>query len=1176
MKDKNKQLRSVLRTKKILVVPATVLATITAFFLGLLLKDSLAAPAKPWPAVSDWNLITQNGTVAADYEERFGCQDLTIGGATPSQENDIGSQAKCKNTPKYNPGFGTSQPGATAQNTYSGALSYLDANSDSTSCSNISDDDLFFRMRLSDTPFESSNKGLKDNVWYATLDTNNDGNIEFYVRLNGHGQAENDSLQILHEESTGGGDPLNNDPTGEPVIATYANPLDSQNVRVSETPDNGTVGDTTEYFLDIRVPLADFRSTGSPGTQKICSGDSIVIFNYSTSENAKLNEPFKKDKMMDGASDPIIIGPPPVATTSDLSVTKTDSATNSTPGTPVTYTIVVTNNGPDAVTGASVTDTFPGSLSNVSWTCTASSGSSCTASGTGNVSDSLVNLLNSGTATYTITADIGSGATGSLSNTANVTAPSGTTDPDTSNNQATDTNTLTPVTDLVIAKSGPATVLAGNDVTYTITVTNNGPSDATDVTIYDALPDGVHLGSATPTSGSCTQHQNNITCELGTIANGSYENIMVIVRVPKQFEDGTELTNTACIADTDNCDETTTTVTGVTPEADLNVVKTDSPDPIRAGDELTYTVTVTNDGPEESTDVVLTDMLPSNINFVSATPEQGSCSEETGIVNCNLGNIASGSSVNIIIVVNPLTNGQTTGYVEISNFTSVTASTSDPHGKDNSASTTTIVTPNADLSIAKTDSPDPVLAGYQLTYTVTVTNNGPTAAVNVMVNDTLPEGLSYVSATPDQGTCGEIAGVVTCSLGVINNNNSVNIEIIGIVSSETPNDTVLTNSATVSIEDNCVEGGGNFVASTSNKPIKDGLCDPVDPNNENDTATAETTVGVTGGGGGGTGTGGGGGVGGAVPETPPTIVAPPAEVMKAAEERKYCLAYDASRPLKFLDVDQSTLLTPYPVAEAKLSDLEKALEVIKDTYIANSIYQTQATQVSDIFAFLGKQWVISGYPTRDARGVPVTQGSTAFIGPFANTSRLELAKVLLLSHCFPIMNATELTTRYNSDEPIHVWDDLPNVELGDPVSNYARDVAYSAQYWWVWDGFWNADTQRFDRAGINDFVTLAQTIKMNDRLGQLVRGESDFTTDAAEGLWWKPYYAHANLELANVITPELLAPWRADEVIKRGEGIYNVLKVMIARDLYSPTDLTAIKAYLAAPVVPAPEAGVTP
>ena len=135
--------------------------------------------------------------------------------------------------------------------------------------------------------------------------------------------------------------------------------------------------------------------------------------------------------------------------------------------------------------------------------------------------------------------------------------------------------------------------------------------------------------------------------------------------------------------------------------------------------------------------------------------------------------------------------------------------------------------------------------------------------------------------------------------------------------------------------------------------------------------------------------------------------------------------------------------------------------------------------------------------------------------------------------------------------------------LGDPISNYARDVAYSAQYWWVWDGFWNANQKRFDRAGITEYVTLAQTIKMEDRLGQLVRGETDFIQDAPEGLWWKPFYAHANLELAGIVAPELLATWRADEVIKRGEGIYNVLKVMIARDLFSPADLETIKAYLA-------------
>ena len=125
------------------------------------------------------------------------------------------------------------------------------------------------------------------------------------------------------------------------------------------------------------------------------------------------------------------------APSADSSITKSDSATEAVPGNSITYTITVTNNGPSDVTGATVNDTMPATLTSVTWTCTASSGSSCTASGSGDISDT-VNLLAGGTATYTVLATISASATGSLVNTASVTAPTEVTDPAPNNNTATE------------------------------------------------------------------------------------------------------------------------------------------------------------------------------------------------------------------------------------------------------------------------------------------------------------------------------------------------------------------------------------------------------------------------------------------------------------------------------------------------------------------------------------------------------------------------------------------------------------------------------------------------------------------------------------------------------------------------------------------------------------------
>ena len=145
-----------------------------------------------------------------------------------------------------------------------------------------------------------------------------------------------------------------------------------------------------------------------------------------------------------------------------------------------TYTITVTNNGPSAVTGATVADSLPAGVASFAWTCSASAGSSCPASGSGAINTNAVNLLKNGVATFTVTASISGSATGSIVNTATATVPAGTTDPTPGNNSATDTDTVSLVADLAITKTdGSATYTPGNAITYTIVASNNGPSAVT-------------------------------------------------------------------------------------------------------------------------------------------------------------------------------------------------------------------------------------------------------------------------------------------------------------------------------------------------------------------------------------------------------------------------------------------------------------------------------------------------------------------------------------------------------------------------------------------------------------------------------------------------------------------------------------------------------------------------
>src|SRR4029079_13435404 len=188
----------------------------------------------------------------------------------------------------------------------------------------------------------------------------------------------------------------------------------------------------------------------------------------------------------------------------DLVITKDDGQMTAVPGTTITYTVVVSNasTSTQAANGATVSDTFPASLSNLNLTViTAMNGATfgaTTGEFSGPFSDS-VNLPVNSSITYTFTGLLAADATGSLANTATVTAPAGFTEGNTANNSATDTDTLTPVLDVSVTKNdGVTEAVPGQTTTYTITVSNTGPSTATATSLTDMF--AASISAATWTS----------------------------------------------------------------------------------------------------------------------------------------------------------------------------------------------------------------------------------------------------------------------------------------------------------------------------------------------------------------------------------------------------------------------------------------------------------------------------------------------------------------------------------------------------------------------------------------------------------------------------------------------------------------------------------------------------
>ena len=225
-----------------------------------------------------------------------------------------------------------------------------------------------------------------------------------------------------------------------------------------------------------------------------------------------------------------------------------------------------------------------------------------------------------------------------------------------------------------------------------------------------------------------------------------------------------EDTFTYCVTDGKGGTDTGTVTVICDRAVDLCVSKVDSPDPVVAGGELTYTVTVTNFGPSSvlASDIFrVSDSLPDGFTATSWTPSAGSYDSSSGAWTGLV--LASGESVTLTVVgtVSPEAEGSLTNTVTVTPPEGVT----DTHPCNNQATETTTVTNQAPLTITKTTPKTSYQVGDTVTYTVQVTNQGPSTARNLVITDKVPEGMEYLSA----GEGGSYAaGVVTWNLDTLN------------------------------------------------------------------------------------------------------------------------------------------------------------------------------------------------------------------------------------------------------------------------------------------------------------------------------------------------------------------------------------------------------------------------
>jgi uncharacterized repeat protein (TIGR01451 family) len=367
-------------------------------------------------------------------------------------------------------------------------------------------------------------------------------------------------------------------------------------------------------------------------------------------------------------------------TNSNLALTVTDNPDPVFQNTTLTYTLTVTNNGPKTANSVMLIDELPATAQFIS-----SSNGSCVHNN-GIVTCTLGNMNNGAQTQFTIS--VMPTALGAISNYTIVSANEN--DPDSTNNSDMETTQVIALTgtELALVKSDSVDpVPLGGNLTYTIQVTNNGPEDATGVTLTDNLPASVTFVSA---SAGCSENSGTVTCAIGNLDAGTNVSVTIDVTTTQ----GGTISNTASVTGNetdpfpDNNSDTEDTVV-MPPTADLALTKTDSADPVDIGVNFSYTIQVTNNGPDDATNVTVTDTLPATVTFVSASP---GCAETSGTVTCNIGNLAASASASVQIDVTPTVAGT------ITNNASVTATETDSDPTNNSDSEDTrIVDPNACL-----------------------------------------------------------------------------------------------------------------------------------------------------------------------------------------------------------------------------------------------------------------------------------------------------------------------------------------------------------------------------------------------------------------------------------------------------------------------------------------------
>lgn len=412
--------------------------------------------------------------------------------------------------------------------------------------------------------------------------------------------------------------------------------------------------------------------------------------------------------------------------------------------------------------------------------------------------------------------------------------------------------------DLVVTKTHTGVTTPGGALTYTITVSNAGPSNATNVTLNDTAPANITFGTVAVASvpagiSTClpAPTATTIACAGWNIPVGMTVTVTVPATLSASATAGASIANTASTSTATldatgaNNSATDTFVVGAA-SVDLGVALSVAPTTAAPGGTVTYTVTVTNPNPTtDATNVVVTDALPTGLTPVSppATPSVGTAAVAGSTWTWTIPTVAKATSATtptsvtatFDAVVDPATTLTT-----ITNTVTMTATQTDPTPANNTASVDLTITPAvSDLNVLSAVDNAKPNKGDKIAIAIQVSNAGPDDATNVVLKDVLPNGLKYDSCTP-------------CSPTGIRRSTS---QLFSIASIPASSMATLILNVTVQASSGTLKNTASVVSA-----------DQSDPNGANDSDSLQITIAGTnnsgGGGGGGTGGGGTGGSGG--------------------------------------------------------------------------------------------------------------------------------------------------------------------------------------------------------------------------------------------------------------------------------------------------------------------------